>query len=98
MNLEPGDELSNEEVARASRLSVQEVARIDASLLSHARPQWRKLAMIVALAIADCDGDINNVPDAFYARRTARLVSEGKLMASGDLRRMRYCEVKLPES
>lgn len=98
MNLEPENELSDEKEARASQLSAQEVARIDASLLSHARPQWRKLAMIVALAIDDCGGDINNVPDAFYARRAARLVSEGKLMAAGDLRRMRYCEVKLPES
>jgi hypothetical protein len=98
MNLEPEDQLSSEEEARAARLTAQELARIDASLMSHARPQWRKLAMIVALAMGDCGGQIKNVPDAFYSRRAAQLVSEGKLLASGDLRRMRYCEVKLPES
>lgn len=97
-NLEPEDELSIEGESRATRLSPEDLARIDASLLSHARPQWRKLAMIVALAMGDCEEDISNVPDSFYSRRAARLVSEGKLVASGDLRRMRYCEVRLPES
>jgi len=79
-------------------LTAQELDRIDASLLSHTRPQSRKLAMIVALAMADCDVHIPNVADAFYSKRAARLVSEGKLLASGDLRRMRYCEVRLPVS
>lgn len=97
-NLEPEDLLSSEEESRTSRLSAEDLARIDASLLSHARPQSRKLAMIVALAMGDCGEDISNVPDAFYSRRAARLVSEGKLVASGDLQRMRYCEVRLPES
>lgn len=98
INVEPDDELSSEEESRASRLSAEDLDRIDAALLSHAHPQWRKLAMIVALAMGDCGEDISNVPDAFYSRRAARLVSEGKLVASGDLRRMRYCEVRLPES
>jgi hypothetical protein len=98
MNLEPEDQLSSDQEVRADSLTAQELSRIDAALMSHARPQWRKLAMIVALAMADCGGQITNVPDAFYSRRAAQLVSEGKLLASGDLRRMRYCEIKLPES
>jgi hypothetical protein len=98
MESETEDMLSSEEEARAALLTPQELDRIDASLTSHARPQWRKLAMIVSLAMADCDGDIENLSDAFYSRRVVQLVAEGKLLASGDLRRMRHCEVKLPES
>jgi Protein of unknown function len=98
MNLEPEDQLSREQEARVARLTAQELARIDAALISHARPQSRKLAMIVALAMADCGAHITNVADAFYSRRVARLVSEGKLLALGDVRRMRYCEVRLPDS
>lgn len=98
MTLEQEDQLSAKQEARAAMLTAQELDRIDASLLSHARPQSRKLAMIVALAMADCDVHIPNVADAFYSKRAARLVSEGKLLASGDLRGMRYCEVRLPVS
>jgi uncharacterized protein DUF3658 len=96
--MEPEDQLSGEQEARAASLTAQELARIDAALMSHADRQWRKLAMIVALAMGDFGGEIANVPDAFYSRRAALLVSEGKLLASGDLRRMRYCEVRLPVS
>jgi hypothetical protein len=98
VNLEQEDQVSAEQEARSSMLTAQELDRIDASVLSHARPQSRKLAMIVALAMADCDVRIPNVADAFYAKRAARLVSEGKLLASGDLRRMRNCEIRLPVS
>jgi hypothetical protein len=98
MESETEDMLSSEEEARAALLTPQELDRIDASLMSHARPQWRKLAMIVSLGMADCDGDIENLSDAFYSRRVVQLVAEGKLLASRDLRRMRHCEVKLSES
>jgi len=97
-NLEPEDALSSEDELRAARLSAKDLARIDASLLSHARPQWRKLAMIVSLAMDDCGEDISNIPDVFYSRRAAQLASEGKLVTFGDVRRMRHCEVRLPES
>jgi len=98
MNVEQEDQLSAEQEARAAMLTAHELARIDAALISHARPQSRKLALIVSLAMTDCEAHITNVADVFYSRRVARLVSEGKLLAFGDLRRMRYCEVRLPVS
>jgi|HubBroStandDraft_5_1064220.scaffolds.fasta_scaffold40851_2 hypothetical protein len=51
--------------------------------------------MIAGLAMADCESQITDVPDAPYSR-SAHLVSEGKLLAAGDLRRMRYCEIRRP--
>ena len=68
MNLEHEDQISDEEEVRTAALTAQELALIDAALISHARPQWRKLAMIVGLAMADCDSQITDVPDAFYSR------------------------------
>jgi hypothetical protein len=35
------------------------------------------------------------IPDSFYAERVRLLVECGKLLAEGDLRFMRYSEVKL---
>ena len=96
MNLEPEDHLTDEQEARVSRLTPQEVSQIDAALMSHAVPQWRKVAMIVGLAMQESKNQPGDVPDVFYSRRVAHLVSDGKLVAFGDLRRMRYSEVKLP--
>ncbi|HEX4049475.1 MAG TPA: DUF3658 domain-containing protein [Steroidobacteraceae bacterium] len=94
--LEVDDELSSEAEARAALLTPKEIAQIDAALMSHTGNQWRKLAMVVALAMADCEEAIEGVSDAFYSRRAAKLVSDGYLVANGDLRRIRYCEVKRP--
>jgi hypothetical protein len=47
-------------------------------------------------AMQDLRGSIKNVPDIYYAQRIRVLVKEGKLIAQGNLKRMRYSEVKLP--
>lgn len=90
------DGLSSDQEARAALLTLQELDRIDNSLLSHVRQEWRKLATIVGLAMAECDGEIRNVSDAFYSRRVGRLVAQGRLLAFGDLKRMQRCEIRLP--
>ncbi len=92
------DYISPEQEARADLLTKAEIARIDAALISNARTEWRKLAMVVALTMSDCEAEIPGLSDVFYARRAAHLVSNGSLIVEGSLRRMRYCEVKLPSS
>jgi hypothetical protein len=96
--MEPVDQLTEEEEARVALLGPRELERIDESLMSHAIQSWRKVAMIVALAMDDTRSQIQHVPDVFYSRRVAFLVSEGKLEAFGDLRRMRYSEVRLAQT
>ena len=58
-------------------LTAHELSRMDAALISHVRPQSRKLALIVALAMTDCEAHITNVADAFfYACGTAGIRGE----------------------
>ena len=38
----------------------------------------------------------DGVPDAYYSRRIIKLVNDGLLDAQGDLREMRFSEVRLP--
>jgi hypothetical protein len=96
--LDVDDDLSPEEEARAAMLTNAEIARIDAALISNACTEWRKLAMVVALAMSDCEAEIPGLSDVFYSRRAAHLVSNGSLTVEGSLRKMRYCQVKLPDS
>jgi hypothetical protein len=64
---------------------------------SHALPRNRKVAMIVALTMSKSSAGLPELPDVFYAQRVKELVARGRLVAEGNLDRMRYGEVRLPE-
>lgn len=68
---------------------------VDALILSFARPQWRKVAMIISQVAResgrDRDADCENV-----AERIRVLVEAGRLEAQGDLSKWRHSEVRLP--
>jgi hypothetical protein len=87
--------LTAEQERLAATLTPSQVAEIDAALLRACGPRSRKLAMVVGTAMHELPNRIHGLPDVFYARRVAALVASGRLQAIGDLRRMRYSEVRL---
>ena len=72
-----------------------EIKRIDAFLLSQAHTNWRKVAMIVGITMLDMENPPKGVPDIFYSHRVKKLVKEGHLQSRGDLKRMRFSEVRV---
>jgi len=92
----PDPELNEAQKARVSELSIEELSLIDNHLLSHASVHGRKVAMLVGLSIMDLRECIPSIPDIFYAQRIRKLVAEGHLLSEGDLRCMRFSEVRLP--
>lgn len=93
--LDLDSDLSPDEERSAAMLTPVQLAEIDAALLQACSPRSRKLAMIVATAMHNLPQRIDGLPDVFYARRVSAMVASGKLEAIGDLRRMRYSEVRL---
>lgn len=77
-------------------LSAQTIEKIDAALLSQVPNRWRKVAMVVSLAMEVLKDQHLGIPDLYYAQRVTLLVERGKLQAQGDLSRMRYSEVRQP--
>jgi Protein of unknown function len=69
-----------------------EIEDIDRELLDAASAQFQKVAAIVGRVWSKRKDQ--PLPDVFYAQRVIRLVKLGKLEAQGDLRRMRYSEVR----
>jgi hypothetical protein len=71
-------------------------ALVDQAILSCCKPQFRKAALIVALASTAL-----KVPEGtkldFVAERIKALVKAGGLQAQGDLDRPRFSEVRLPQ-
>jgi Protein of unknown function len=72
------------------------VAEIDRLLLANCHSQWLKVARVVGSAMQEMRGKIDGVPDVYFAQRIAHLVQAGKLVSQGDLKRMRFSEVRIP--
>ena len=58
--------------------------------------KFQKVAMIVARAIdiSDKEGKYLDVPDVYFGIRIEKLVEEGYLEARGNLKNMRFSEVR----
>lgn len=99
MNMEeaPFDrDLTPDQVTLIAKLSKEQLQEIDQALLSETGKHYRKVAMVVAMAMGNLEHRVKSIPDIFYSQRVAGLVAQGKLVSQGDLKRMRYSEVKVP--
>lgn len=68
------------------------------SVLSEIPGHWRKVAFVVARVVSAM-GDRSADGDEEYetvARRIELLVREGRLLAQGDVKNLRFSEVRLP--
>jgi Protein of unknown function len=75
-----------------SAFSHHEIVRL---ILSFAKVQWRKVAMIISQVLDDYRQRGVEVEDG-VAERICALVENGPLEAQGNLSRWRHSEVKLP--
>jgi hypothetical protein len=92
----PDPPLSPEQEARVAQLTSKEIEAIDETLMSNAKPSWRKVAMLVGLAIGRLHDKIEDIPDLYYSQRVRKLVESGRLESQGNLAYMRFSEVRLP--
>ena len=73
-----------------------DVDELDATILSHARERWLKVAMVAARTMQERGlGPSDEQLDIVVARVRA-LVARGRLVAQGNLSRPRFSEVRLP--
>jgi hypothetical protein len=89
--------LSDSELQAAHALSAEQVAEIDTLLLSHVDGRWRKVALVVARVIRELGDRHPELSDVYFALRIAELVQQGSLESEGNLRLMRFSEVRLPQ-
>jgi Protein of unknown function len=78
------------------KLTPAQLEEIDAALLSKCSEQWRKVARVAGTTLIAFNGKFGALPDVFFAKRVAALVEASKLQAQGNLKRMRFSEVRLP--
>jgi hypothetical protein len=91
-------ELGPAEQTAAASLCPEDLERIDNTVLSHARPKWRKIAMVVSLTTKDLRARHPELTEVFYVRRVASPVREERLEARGNLSFIRFSEVRLSDT
>jgi hypothetical protein len=75
-----------------------EQSELDKAILAASEPAWNKVAMIISRVgtmLAGILGDEHGT-HMLVANRIGRLVSQGQLLAQGDILRWRSAEVRLP--
>lgn len=91
--------LTREQQEVVNRLTAADLETIDAAILANVVDNWRKVARIVGTTMnsfAD-QGLYPGLVDLFYAQRIRLMVNSGQVLSTGDLTRMGYCEVRLPD-
>jgi hypothetical protein len=78
-----------------NKLTPDQIKRIDEVLLANTALEWSKVARVVGSAMLQMKGEYPGLPDVYYSNRITELVAAGKLQSRGDLRRMRYSEVRI---
>ncbi len=89
-------DLTDEAKSKVALLTNRQLEEIDAALLANANKKWCKVAKLVAVSMEAIPNVVPGIPDIFYAQRIRKLVTAGKLESQGDIRSMRYSEVRLP--
>ena len=85
---------NQEQQSRINELSAEDINEIDEMLLRHTCGMWRKVARVVGSSMSEFEGRFKGVPDVYFAKRVQTLVERGFLESQGNLKRMRYCEIK----
>ena len=82
--MDPTDDLDDppldtDDLQAVAVLAVDDIKAIDRALLAASHTNWRKVALVVSVAMDAYPGLYLNVPDVFYTQRVRALVSTGHL-------------------
>ena len=84
--------------AAADKLTPVDLRIIDDCILSHFTHRYQKTARMVALTMMELRERFPGLPDVFYSGRIKILAQRGVIESVGNLNRMRFSEVRLPEN
>ena len=60
--------------------------------------QWRKVTRVIGTTIMDLGDNHYGLPDLFYGERIRAIREKNLFESQGDLRKMRYSEIRLPQN
>ncbi|AJQ95079.1 DUF3658 domain-containing protein [Gynuella sunshinyii] len=91
-------ELNQEQKQAIASLTPEDIKRIDEELMSFATNRFQKVANIVGLFMLQSERHEPSIPDVFYGERIKILANAGLLESQGNLKFMRYSEVRIAKT
>lgn len=91
-------DLTDHEERLIAGLPAELVTRIDDALVAKATHRFQKVARIVVEVMQSFSATPSGIPDVYFAQRITKLVKAGVLESQGNLRRMRFSEVRRPSN
>ena len=89
--------LTPEQEQLVAILSKSDLEEIDAALMKSITNQWRKVARVIGTTLIEFNGRFKGIPDLYYGHRIRKLKEKGLFESQGDLKKMRYSEIRLPQ-
>ncbi|MGH1487587.1 MAG: DUF3658 domain-containing protein [Cellvibrionaceae bacterium] len=90
------EEITKKQRALIDCLRQEELLEIDTALMTNTSSNWRKIARVVGTTMTQLKPKYNGIPDMFYGQRIAGLISQGKLLSQGDIKKMHFSEIRVP--
>jgi hypothetical protein len=88
-------DLTSEQLRAVALLTATEIDEIDSALLSNVPDRWRKVAFVIGKTMSAHKRRRElRIPDGYYAERVRGLVERGLVESVGNLRRMRFSEIR----
>ena len=87
---------SKEDINAVLALTVSDINLIDSWLLDAVSHRWQKVAKVVATAIMTSDKlqKLEEIPDLYFGMRIEHMVKNNLLKSEGNLKEMRFSEIK----
>ena len=90
--------LTHEEAEIVSQLNQEVLNKIDNELLSYVNESFQKVSKIVASFMASPNVHSSEIPLLLYVQRIEEMSKKGLLESQGNLKFMRYSEVRVPKN
>lgn len=84
-----------EELVQMRQATGAEAAAVDALVMSHCAPHWRKVARVVGASLNEFDANFSHLPYIYMQVRMLELEDIGTLEVQGDVMSVRSSEVRL---
>ena len=91
------EEPTEEEVAQMRAATPIEAREVDLLILGACTVRWRKVAMVIALAMNEFESRFGHLPLAYLQARMQELEDLQAVQIQGDVWAMRHSEIRLAE-
>ena len=91
-------QLTPDQKILVGNLSETDLKVIDDAILENISSRWKKVSFVIGTTMTNLENRIGGIPDVFYAQRIQYLRSKNLFESQGNLKKMRYSEIRYSDN